>query len=215
MLNKDVPSPPKGRLKQPEQTKEPAKGDSKKMDPVKEPPKVKADPKASPPDKKTSESPSASLLRAIAATSVYVPMQDGKKSEDKKTDPAKGDGKKEDKKADAKKDEGWKPAEKKLEFPADKGKQAPPKPEPPGAGKAQAGEGFKPPPIKPYVSVKAEIERKLKMRKARLLLRDKVKEVVEGSLSKHAEAVILERHKHETKGGKPEEFVPPLPPRTM
>jgi hypothetical protein len=215
MPKKEVPPPSKGPLKQPELTKEPPKGDLKKMDPVKETPKVKADPKASPPDKKTGASPSASLLRAIAATSVYVPMQDAKKSEDKKTEPAKGDGKKEDKKADDKKGEGWKPSEKKLEFPADKGKQEPPKPEPPGVGKAQVGEGVKPPPIKPYLTVKAEIERKLKMRKARVLLREKVKAVVEGPLAKHAEAVILERHKHETKGGKPEDFVPPPPPRTM
>jgi len=205
-----VPQPPppaKQDQKKAEQPKTETKG--------KEETKTKTDGKSGSNDKKSSAAPSLRLLESIAATSVYVQATDAKK-DDKKGPPVKAEEKKSAGASENKKTDAAKPEEKSTK---DK-KEPPPIPKGPGdageskAGQAKAGEGVPPPKVKPYAVVKPEIERKLKLQKARLLVREKLKTLIDKELAPFAEAVILARRKFEEGGGK-DGFVPPKPPKSM
>jgi hypothetical protein len=211
----DVPAPPakKPDEKKPESPKTDAKG--------------KPDAKPASTDKKTSSLPAVNLLRTLAATSVYVP-QDAKKDDKSKPVPPKVEEKKDDKKApptktEEKKDDKKAPPAKadekkndKMAFPDDGKKVAPAPPQPPGAGQAKAGEGFQPPKLKSYAEVKPQIEKKLKLQKARKLLREKIDAVIKEKLGPFADQYILARRKWEDEHkGDMANFKPPAPPTTL
>ena len=190
--------------------KTPAPTPEKKEEKKSEPPKTDAKGKseAKPAGKKTGAVPSLNLLRTVAATSLFVQAPDAKKVDDKK--PAAKDA------PPAKTDEknAAKAGEKKAELPkVDAGKkQAPPLPQPNNAGAAKAGEGAPQPKIKPYSVVKPEIERKLKMQKARQLIREKLKKTIDEKFAPFADAFILARRKFEDENkGNLEGFKPPEP----
>jgi hypothetical protein len=196
---------------------EPSKKGEKKTEPLKkaDPPKKldapKLDAKMIPADKKTSAIPSLEVLRTVAATSVYLQAQDSKKADDKKPAGKEAAPAKADAKAAAK------PDDKKAEPPKIDAKQpdatkkvAPPVPQPNNAGQAKAGEAVPQPKVKPYSLVKPEIERKLKMQKARVLIRERLKKAIDEKFAPYADVYILARRKYEdANNGNLEGFKPP------